>query len=82
MYAMFFCSWFKSGWESLEPRDETANFVWFDRILPSTKLLWLNPVGYRSDISRKSFRKAAGAESRFILKHKSQYLINFKFVDI
>ena len=44
--AIFFCSWFKSWFQILGPRDNTANFVWFDRILPSTKLLWLNPVEY------------------------------------
>ena len=45
IYIMFFCSWFKSLFQTFGPRDETANFVWFGRILPSTKLLWLNPVG-------------------------------------
>ena len=51
----------------------------FDKILLSMKLLWLNPVGYQWDISRKLFRKAAGAVSCFILKIKSQCLINVNF---
>ena len=70
MYAMFFCSWFKSLLQSLGPRDETPNFVWFDRILPSTKLLWVNPVGYWWVISHKLFQKAAGTASCFILNKK------------
>ena len=42
IYAIFICSLLKSQFWRLGSRDEIANFVWFDRILLSTKLFWLN----------------------------------------
>ena len=64
---MLFCSWFKSRFQSLRPRDETASVVWFT--------FCRMPMRYFSKIVSKS----CWCRILLYFKHKSQYLINVRF---